>query len=78
MDFQAQVWYPQLRLEEAKLEVLHALEIYEKLGATSDVPFCEELLRNVDQAIADRSTNSRGEPLETVPRPTFVDLQFPV
>jgi tetratricopeptide (TPR) repeat protein len=47
----ADVWYRQLRLGEAKLEVLQALEIHEKLGATGDAGDCRELLQKVEQAM---------------------------
>ncbi|KAF9787267.1 hypothetical protein BJ322DRAFT_1019720 [Thelephora terrestris] len=37
METQAWIWYRQLRLENATSEVLHAIEILEKLGAVTDV-----------------------------------------
>ena len=58
MDTQASIWYLQLRLEEAKSEALHALEIYDRLGATGNVGRCKELLQKVEQAMNNRSTNS--------------------
>jgi tetratricopeptide (TPR) repeat protein len=61
---QASVWYRQLRLEEAKLEALHALEMYEGLGATKDAGTCKSLLQVIEQAMKDRSTNFRGGFLE--------------
>ena len=44
-EMQARIWYRQDRLEEAKSEASHALEIYEKLGAAEDVEDCRELLQ---------------------------------
>ena len=38
MDQQAEIWYRQGRLEEAKAEILCALETFEKLGATAELP----------------------------------------
>ena len=49
--FQASIWYLQLRLEEAKLETLRAIEIYEKIGASNDVGICKDLLQEVEQAM---------------------------
>jgi tetratricopeptide (TPR) repeat protein len=49
---QADIWYRQLRLGEAKSEVLQALEIYEKLGAAINAEGCRELLQKVEQAMA--------------------------
>ena len=50
MDQQAWIWYRQGRLEEAKAEVLCALETFEKLGATSDVGQCRDFLRQIERA----------------------------
>ena len=50
MEQQAWVWYQQGRLEEAKAEVLHALETFEKLGATSDVGRCRDILGKIELA----------------------------
>ena len=44
---QADIWRRQLRFEEARSEALHALEIYEKLGAARDARVCKEFLREV-------------------------------
>jgi tetratricopeptide (TPR) repeat protein len=52
---QANVWYRQLRLEEAKSEALQALEIYEKLGAAGDAGSCRHLLQMVEQAMENKS-----------------------
>ena len=47
---QARIWYLQHRLEDAKSEVSHALEIFEKLGAANDVANCRDLLQKIKQA----------------------------
>ena len=60
MNLQASVWYEQNRLEEARSEALRAVDVYEKLGAASDLKSCRVLFR-------DRS------PRETV-CPRFVGL----
>ena len=51
MVFQAWIWYRQGRLEEAKVETLCALETFEKVGATGELPGARSLLRRIEQAI---------------------------
>ena len=48
-DLQARVWYRQRRLEDAKSEASHALEIYEKLGATKDAEASRNFLRLIEE-----------------------------
>jgi hypothetical protein len=60
IELQAIVLYRQYRLEDAKLEALNALEIYEKLGATRGVEACRGHLREIERAM-----NNQGEFLET-------------
>ena len=50
-DWQAEIWYRQGRLEEAKAEILYALEIFEKLGATAQLPWSRSILRKIEWAI---------------------------
>ena len=45
MKVQANLWYIQGRLEEAKFEALRAVDIFEKFGATRDLEGCRKLLR---------------------------------
>jgi tetratricopeptide (TPR) repeat protein len=47
IEMQARIWNLQHRLEEAKSEALHALEIYEKLGAVRDAGDCRDLLQRI-------------------------------
>ena len=61
MQIQAQVWYRQLRLEDAKLEALYAFEIYDKLGAAEDARACGHLLQTIEQKIEERSASLQGE-----------------
>jgi tetratricopeptide (TPR) repeat protein len=44
-EMQAEVWYRQLRLEDATSEALDAVQIYEKLGDEESVSRCHRLLR---------------------------------
>ena len=60
MDQQAWIWYRQGRLEEAKTELLCALETFEKLGATTQLGCCRNLLRSIELAAG--SSSYSGEP----------------
>ena len=51
MELQAEIWYLQGRLEEAKAETLRALDVFEKLGATSDLARCRDNLQEIELAI---------------------------
>jgi tetratricopeptide (TPR) repeat protein len=77
MEKQAQVWYRQGRLDDARSEALCALGVYEKLGVAEDARNCREFLRLVEQAMEARSTcavsDSSGEHLETIMCSTPVD-----
>ena len=44
MEAQARIWYQQYKLKDATSEVLGAIEVFEKLGAASDVERCKMLL----------------------------------
>jgi tetratricopeptide (TPR) repeat protein len=57
-DLQARILDWQGRLEDAKLEALRALEIFEKLGAATDVELSRDLLQNIQQGMKDRTTHS--------------------
>ena len=45
---QAWFWYRERRFEEAKSETLHAVEVFEKLGATQYLEQCRWLLGKID------------------------------
>ncbi|KAF9785065.1 hypothetical protein BJ322DRAFT_805152 [Thelephora terrestris] len=49
VEMQARIWDRQGRFEDAKSEALHALEIYEKLGAAKDAENCRDLLRRLSE-----------------------------
>jgi len=49
MELQANIWYGQRRLEEARSEALCAIDVYEKLGAANDVEDCKKILRDVQK-----------------------------
>jgi len=48
MQLQANIWYSQERLEQAKSEGLRAADVYEKLGAARDLEMCRKLLQWID------------------------------
>ena len=76
MKLQAEIWYFQHRLEDAKSEALRALENYEKSGAVHDAEFCRTLLQTVERAMGGRSAGSQGMPLETKPYPSTFTKTF--
>ena len=55
MKWQAAIWYFQNRFEEANLEALSALEIFEKLGASEDVKRCKDILRDIDSELLEKA-----------------------
>ena len=61
MHWQAEIWYGQGRLEEAKAEILCALETLEKLGATDQVPPTRSILRKIERAIERRSISGDSD-----------------
>jgi tetratricopeptide (TPR) repeat protein len=66
MDLQARVLYRQGKFEDAKSEALHALEMYEELGAVKDARICRDFLQNMEQAMGNQTTSSQGELLEVM------------
>ena len=54
MEQQAQVWKGQHKLEEARSEVLRALDIFEKLGAVYDAEIVGDLLQSIDAERAEQ------------------------
>ena len=49
MKLQARVWHRQHRLEAAKGEVLSAVEVFEKLGASRELERCREFLQDIQE-----------------------------
>ena len=58
VELQAQVCYRQRRLKNATSEALHALEIFEKLGAPQNVEACNRLLRDIERATEEQLASS--------------------
>ena len=57
---QAEIWYGQGRLEEAKAGMLCALETFEKLGAAVELRWHRPILRNIERAIERRCDSDPG------------------
>ena len=49
MMLQAKLWYKECRCEEAKSEVLCAIDTFEKVGAANKVKGCRKLLRRIEE-----------------------------
>ena len=60
MKLQAEIWYQQDRLENTTLEILGAIEIFEKLGAAEDAGVSKDFLRKVEAERESQSTDSHG------------------
>ena len=79
-ELQAEVWYEQGRLEEARSEVLRAADIYERLGATNDMEECRKLLRRIqegpDSLVASAQPGFDCESTQMVRFPARVNSPF--
>ena len=51
MEMQAEIWYKQDRLEEARSEALLAADAYEKLGASKEVGRCRTFVQNIEKEL---------------------------
>ena len=56
-EMHARIWYRQRRLDDARSEALHAIEIYDKLGLSEDIEECKNLLGQIERAVEGRPTN---------------------
>ena len=59
---QADIWYRQGQLEEAKAEMLCALETFEKLGATVELLWYGPVLQEIERAIECRRIPGDSDP----------------
>ena len=60
MKLQAEIWYEEDSLENTTLEILGAIEIFEKLGAAEDAGVSKDFLRKVEAERESQSTDSHG------------------
>ena len=51
MELQARVWRGEGRLEDAKSEILCAVDVFERVGASTALEACRYILRNIEEAI---------------------------
>ena len=58
MRLQAEIWWRQGRLEEAKSETLKAIATFENLGVTNSAQFCRDLLQLVEGTMRNRTIDS--------------------
>ena len=70
MMMQALIWSGECRLEEAKVELLHAVDMLEKLGDPRELRICRRVLQMIEEAM-----NEKGKPSETLLPPTPVSAQ---
>ena len=78
MGLRARVLYEQHRLEEARSEVLRAIEVSEKLGAAKNVGRYQRLLRRDIQKeilVASDESDLDDEFFETLLLPARIDLR---
>jgi len=76
MGLQARILCKESRFGEAKSEALHAVDMFEKLGAMNDVEYCRAILQDIEKLRASSMLDFDGEPLETLLLPTPVDHPF--
>ena len=74
MMLQARFWYKERRLEEAKSEVLRAVGVFEKLGATRKLEERSNLLRKIEKKMKKPVTS--GKFLETLLLPGPANSPF--
>ena len=71
MEIQAWIWHRQNRLEDAISELLGTKEIYEKLGAATDLgrvkDFLQEIKGAMESQTASGQPDSSGGPLGAIP-----------
>ena len=54
MKLRARVWRREHRFEEAKSEILHAADVFERVGAAKDLERCRDTLRSVEREMKRR------------------------
>jgi tetratricopeptide (TPR) repeat protein len=82
MELQARIWYKRGRLEEAESEVLHAVGVFEELGAADDAKRCRnflwEIKKKMKGPVISGESSVNGELPETTPLPAPTNSLFSV
>ena len=80
MELQARLWRGQSRLEEARSEILRAVDLFEKTGVTTALEACRNSLTDIDAEmkglVASDESGVDGELLGTAPLPMATDFTF--
>ena len=75
MELQAEVWLRERRLEEARSEVLQAIDVYEEIGAGKDLENGRKLLRKIQKDL-NPMAGSNCEFPQTVLLPAYINSPF--
>ena len=62
MEMQARIWRGRAKLEDAMSEALRAKEIFEKLGAATDLGDIKDLLCDIKRAMETLATSTKSDP----------------
>ena len=62
IELQARIWRREGRLEDAKAEILRAVDGFERLGAAEELEWCRDILRDIEGKMKELATS--GELLE--------------
>jgi len=63
MELQASIWCKQHKLKEAKSEVLRAIDVLKKLGATKDLEKCRDTLQDIEKKSMKQITFGKSQRL---------------
>ena len=79
MVLRTSLWQKQHRLEEARSEVLRALDVFEKLGATQEIEGSRTLLQQIERGLSSPVTSGQlREFLQMARFPARIDFSFQV
>jgi len=56
MELRARLWYKERRFEEAKSEILRAVDVYGNVGAMKDVEDCRRVVRDIEEQMEKPAT----------------------
>ena len=80
MQLQADLWYKQHRLGEAKSEALQAAEVFERFGAMEDLQVCRATIQTIEEELSKPALSQKpgfdGEFTETIFLPIPINSIF--